>query len=180
MSAHSRPTSSTGRRGRHHQYYQAYGQQEPLDDSQHSMEHRLGSKFIAPTSHYKPDSFEEIASSNKVKEMEQALIENYSQKCQDIMNSSTLVKESLGECELETITSFLFQEQHFLNCLGCELRKRPTKAKLEKFLVKHTNRVVQEAMLDRKADQMFESLSSACLMRMQSLKELKEKLLHES
>lgn len=68
------------------------------------------------------------------------------------MNTSALVKECLGECELETISSFLFQEKHFLNCLGCELRKRPTKAKIEKFLAKHTDRVVQEAVLERKAE----------------------------
>ena len=49
-----------------------------MDDSSHSFEHRLGSKFVGTVPYYKQEISGMEETSNKVKEMELALIENYS------------------------------------------------------------------------------------------------------
>ena len=90
------------------------------------------------------------------------------------MQTSAMMKEAAGECGVDQLTAILFKEKHFQNCLGSELRKRPTKAKLEKFLTKQVERAANEATIEFQAEHAFAEFQTACAMRMQALQQQRE------
>ncbi len=111
IGTHSRPTSSVGG-GKARGSYNTYSY--PTECEANESSNSIDARFVSRVS--KRTEGEELilpTDSNKVKEMENALIDNYTDKCEELIRSSSSIKEASDNCEVEKLLDFLFSEKHF-------------------------------------------------------------------
>ena len=81
--------------------------------------------------------------------------------------------------EIAEIFDMLYQDKHFCNLLGDILTKKPSTAKVERFLTQQVKQRLKEIQLDKKIEDSFASINSRIQERLERLRNTKFEIPNE-